>query len=105
MGKDSAKDYTREMDEYCRVKVRELKAAGLDGFVFKKSSPSCGVEGVKVYAFVSSEEPVGMGSGFFAEIIRQNLPNLPLAEEDDLDSPEAIDDFLRIIRDRRASGW
>lgn len=98
IGKDSGKDYTLEMSEYCREKALELKAAGLDGFVFKKSSPSCGVEGVKVYANLSSEVSAGKAAGFFAAIIRQTLPHLPLAEEDELDSPEAVDEFIRRMR-------
>ena len=98
IGKDSGKDYTLAMTEYCREKVQELKAARLNGFVFKNSSPSCGVEGVKVYANLTSEAPVGYAAGFFAAIISQTFPNLPLAEEDELDSPEAVDQFLRRMR-------
>ncbi len=98
MGKDSGKDYTREMTEYCHVKALELKAEGLDGFILKKSSPSCGAQGVKVFANISSEELVGKGAGFFAAMIQQILPNLPIVEEEDLDSPEAINDFIRRMR-------
>ena len=98
IGKDSGKDYTGAMEEYCRSKILELKAIGLDGFIFKKSSPSCGVNGVNVYANIFSAEPNGKGRGFFSAKLMQTLPNLPIAEEDDLNSREAVHEFLRRLR-------
>ena len=65
IGKDSGKDYTGEMVEYCHRKTLELKAMGLDGFIFKQSSPSCGLTGVKVYPGGFSEGFNENGSGFF----------------------------------------
>lgn len=98
IGKGSGKDYTGAMEEYCRRKVLELKAIGLDGFIFKKSSPSCGVMGVNVYANIFSAEPNGKGSGFFSAKLMQVLPNLPIAEEDELNTREAVHEFLRRLR-------
>lgn len=95
IGKDSGKDYTDEMMEYCRLKVEELKVAGLDGFILKKSSPSCGVRDVRVYDDLDSEESSGKGFGLFAAMVQGLLPDLPIAEESDLDSPEAIEKLLR----------
>ena len=98
IGKGSGKDYTGAMEEYCRRKALELRVVGLDGFIFKKSSPSCGVMGVNVYANVHSAEPNGTGRGFFSAKLMQVLPDLAIAEEDDLNTREAVHEFLRRLR-------
>ena len=98
IGKDSGKDYTSGMEEFCRRKTRELKSIGLDGFIFKKSSPSCGVMSVNVHAGLFSEEHNEKRSGFFSAKLIQVLPNLPIAEEDELISREAIAEFMRRLR-------
>ena len=42
-------DYTSEMSEFAQIKSDYLASIGISGFVFKKDSPSCGLERVKVY--------------------------------------------------------
>ena len=45
----SGKDYTDQMLAWARVKLEELAALDLDGYIFKKDSPSSGAFRVKVY--------------------------------------------------------
>lgn len=42
-------DHTERMLSWCSEKVRELEDLDLYGFIFKKGSPSSGMERVKVY--------------------------------------------------------
>lgn len=79
IGKDSGKDYMEEMQAFCRRKVQELEAMNLDGFIFKKSSPSCGLD----------------EGGVFAEEFRKELISIPAAEEDELNFPEGIEKFFQ----------
>jgi len=97
IGKVSGKDYTNEMTEYCYRKVLKLKAGELDGFIFKNSSPSCGVINVSVYDD-KLEESSGKSSGLFAAMVQSVFPSLPITEESDLCSKQSIRKFLDLIR-------
>src|SRR5262245_49711214 len=50
VGTRTGTDHTRVMQEYAAKRVRELAQEDLCGYVLKKSSPSCGMERVKIYA-------------------------------------------------------
>lgn len=95
IGKDSGKDYMEEMKGFCRKKVQELEAMNLDGFIFKKSSPSCGLQEVEIYADPDTGKPVSGGRGVFAEEFRKKLISIPAAEEDELNSHEGIEKFFQ----------
>ena len=70
---------TERMESYARDKVDQLRNAGLDGFIFKGASPSCGVERVKV--FRQDERPARDGTGVFARVLIRLWPDLPVAED------------------------
>src|SRR5918992_1056508 len=46
---NSGEDLTTRMRNWAERAAKRIAATGLDGYVLKQSSPSCGVEGVKVY--------------------------------------------------------
>lgn len=72
----------------------------LDGFVLKKSSPSCGLERVKVYNRKGIPDP--KGEGFFAAELKRRFPDLPMIEEGRLTDPEQREHFVtRIFAARR----
>ena len=48
------------------------------GYIFKKDSPSCGMERVKVYI---KNQPNRIGAGVYAEQVMKNFPYLPVEEE------------------------
>jgi len=64
----------------------------LSGFVFKKDSPSCGMERVKVYG--SKGMPERSGTGLFAREIMRTHPLLPVEEEGRLNDPGLRDNFI-----------
>jgi uncharacterized protein YbgA (DUF1722 family)/uncharacterized protein YbbK (DUF523 family) len=70
-------------------------AADIDqlcGFIFKKDSPSCGMERVKVYN--DKGIPERSGTGLFAHEIIKAHPLLPVEEEGRLNDPELRDNFI-----------
>lgn len=84
----SGQDFTDSMVSYSQEKASQLK--DLDGFVFKKNSPSCGVFRVKIY---QNDQPCERrGTGLFAHAVMENHPELPVEEEGRLSDP-----FLREI--------
>ena len=42
-------DHTDTLQAFSQRRVKELRECDLDGYIFKKNSPSCGVHRVKVY--------------------------------------------------------
>ena len=76
---DSDEDLTPRMRSWAEGAAERIAAARLDGYVLKKSSPSCGAEGVKVYG--ENGVPEYTGRGLFATALIQRLPLLPVEEE------------------------
>ena len=63
----SGADLTEAMRACATRRVTELKRSGLDGFVPKRDSPSCGMERVKVYEAKNTPSKTGVGA--FADIL------------------------------------
>lgn len=89
---DSSKDYTAPLSTYAK-KTAINYLNDISGFIFKKSSPSCGMIRVKVYrpdgAFLHKK-----GTGIFAQVIQQQHPLLPVEEEDRLTDLNLRESFL-----------
>ncbi|MDF1699757.1 MAG: DUF523 and DUF1722 domain-containing protein [Planctomycetota bacterium] len=88
----SGDDWTAPMAEHVGRRAEELALENLDGFIFKKDSPTCGVFRVKVYDHNGS--PSSRGRGVFAEALMARLPNLPVEEEGRLNDPLLRESFL-----------
>lgn len=69
-----------------------LEQAGLCGFIFKRSSPSCGMERVKVYT--NDGMPARQGTGLFADEIMRANDLLPVEEEGRLHDPVLRENFI-----------
>jgi len=85
-------DHTATLNRFCHRKIHELKSFGLDGFVFKKDSPSCGIKQVRVYQHGSS--PSRKGRGLFAQAFQTFFPLIPIEDEDRLNDPEIRQNFI-----------
>ncbi len=85
-------DLTDRMHAYSRKRVGSLGKEGLSGYIFKKDSPSCGMERVKLY------QPAGMGrriaTGMFAEAFMERNPHLPIEEEGRLGDPRLRENWI-----------
>lgn len=88
-------DHTERLEQWGESRVRELEALDLSGFVFKKDSPSCGMERVRI--FNAHGMPATKGSGVFAEDFRARLPLTPAEEEGRLYDPGIRDNFIERV--------
>lgn len=88
-------DHSDAMRAYAARKAKELLGQGLNGFVFKKNSPSCGLHRVKIYDENGSPSP--QGRGLFAEAITKLAPRLPVEEEGRLNDPRLRENFLECV--------
>jgi uncharacterized protein YbbK (DUF523 family) len=105
----SGEDLTTRMRSWAGRAAERIAATRLDGYVLKKSSPSCGVEGVKVYKEDGSPAP--SGRGLFAAALIERLPLLPVEEEGRLRDARLREQFVtRVfararVREFLASHW
>jgi uncharacterized protein YbbK (DUF523 family) len=97
-GAASGRDWTAALREHAVRRVAELQRLGLDGYVLKSRSPSCGLS----VAVAGSRAP---GRGIFAAELRARLPDLPVIEEAALDDPDLREQFVqRVLAHARAAG-
>lgn len=87
---DSTFDVTDRLDEYARSRVKMTRA--LSGYIFKRGSPSCGMERVKV--FDSNGIPSAHGAGTFARRLMDEIPLMPVEEEGRLTDPVLRENFI-----------
>src|ERR1700681_2961844 len=87
----TGEDLTDAMREFSRRRVEDLAGMGLDGYVLKKDSPSCGMERVKVHHGYGTP---ATGRGLFAEALLNRLPHLPVEEEGRLNDPRRRENFV-----------
>jgi uncharacterized protein YbgA (DUF1722 family)/uncharacterized protein YbbK (DUF523 family) len=103
VGVRTGTDHTAAMRRFAAARVRQLAALDLHGYVFKKGSPSCGLERVKLYG--TSGMPSRRGQGLFAAAFTGALPLLPVEEEGRLHDPVLRENFIeRLFAYRRWRG-
>ena len=91
-----AKDHTLDVTDQllaCAARQNDW-LEGLCGYILKKSSPSCGMERVKIY---KDNSPESVGSGIFAKYIQEHFPLLPIEEEGRLYDPYLRENFIQRV--------
>jgi uncharacterized protein YbgA (DUF1722 family)/uncharacterized protein YbbK (DUF523 family) len=97
----TATDYTAQMKRFARGRVNELVREDIVGFVFKRASPSCGLQQVRVY---KKGVPGPRSPGLFAREFTRSLPTLPVEEEGRLNDPRLRENFVsRVFAQHRWS--
>jgi uncharacterized protein YbgA (DUF1722 family)/uncharacterized protein YbbK (DUF523 family) len=91
----SGRDWTAAMKRFAAQRARSLRELELAGYIFKKNSPSCGLEKVRVYN--SKGVPTRDGRGLFATAMMRELPLLPLEEEGRLNDPALRENFIERV--------
>jgi len=88
-------DHTRALDTMTAKRIEELKSLDLSGYVFKKGSPSCGIERVRIY----DEHGVlsRNGIGLFARAFIEQFPLIPVEEEGRLCDPALRENFIERV--------
>ena len=99
LGVHSRTDWTDAMTAFSAARVEALFEQGLDGYVLKADSPSCGLAGVRVHR---ENEVSRAGRGLFADALVKAFPDLPIEEDRRLSDPLARQNFLaRVFEHRR----
>lgn len=88
------KDLTEDMQQFSRQRIEQLHS--LDGFVFKKDSPSCGVFKVAVVDDCSGQKQRN-GEGVFAGEFRRKYPTVPVEEEGRLNDDALRENFMERV--------
>jgi len=91
----TGEDLTARMRGYAEARVSALARLGLDGYVLKRASPSCGMERVKVHG--ESGRPVAAGRGLYAAVLMERLPLLPVEEEGRLTDAGIRENFIERV--------
>ncbi len=89
--KDQEQDLTEQLTDAIEPILERCN--GLDGFILKKDSPSCGMERVKIYQSSGHPHPKG-GSGLFAKALMKRYPNLPIEEDGRINDPHLRENFV-----------
>src|SRR2546426_4086817 len=88
----SRRDLTRAMTHIARARAEQLARLDVVGYVFKKDSPSCGLERVRVHG--DGGRSRRRGTGLFARAVMARLPLLPVEEEGRLRDPAVRASFV-----------
>jgi uncharacterized protein YbgA (DUF1722 family)/uncharacterized protein YbbK (DUF523 family) len=88
-------DHTKTLRAFSQRRVQELQECDLDGYIFKKNSPSCGVHRVKVYT--EKGQPSKQGTGIFSAAFQKAFPLLPVEEEGRLSDATLRENFIERI--------
>jgi uncharacterized protein YbgA (DUF1722 family)/uncharacterized protein YbbK (DUF523 family) len=91
----SGKDHTEALEEMTTTRLPELADFNLSGFVFKRGSPSCGVERVRVYT--EHGMPSRNGAGIFARAFVERFPMIPVEEEGRLCDAPLRENFIERV--------
>jgi uncharacterized protein YbbK (DUF523 family)/uncharacterized protein YbgA (DUF1722 family) len=91
----SGEDVTERVEAFSRTAIDRLAGLDLCGFVLKSSSPTCGMERVRVYA--ATGIPHKQGVGVFARALLERFPELPIEEEGRLHDPALREAFLDAV--------
>lgn len=91
-GVTSGIDWTARMHVWARARADALRELQLSGFILKARSPSCGIRDVRI------EDAPRTGRGLFAQAIVDAMPDLPVADEDELRDPVVRGEFLTRVR-------
>ena len=90
--KDNTVDVTDRLRNYAGE--QNILLSELCGYLFKKDSPSCGMEKVKVYV---NSIPHRVGTGIYAEELMRNNPLLPVEEEGRLGDAGLRENFIQRV--------
>jgi uncharacterized protein YbgA (DUF1722 family)/uncharacterized protein YbbK (DUF523 family) len=92
---NTRQDLTERMLNWCSKKLQDLEKLDLCGFIFKKGSPSSGMERVKVYN--DNGIPSNRGVGVFAGAFMRRFPLLPVEEDGRLHDPVLRENFIEAV--------
>ena len=91
----SGTDHTRALEMITTKRIKELQNLDISGYVFKKGSPSCGIERVRIYNKHGKLSRNGVG--LFARAFIERFPLIPVEEEGRLCDPTLRENFIERV--------
>lgn len=91
----SGRNLTRPLALFAERKIEALEQSDLSGYVFKKDSPSCGIERVRI--FNQQGMPSRTGIGIFARAFIERFPLIPVEEEGRLCDAPLRENFIERV--------
>ena len=91
----SKKNLTEDMHDFGK-KFAESNSK-LDGFIFKRDSPTCGITDVRLYHKLGDHVGYSKTSGMFSEDVLKNFPNIVKEDEKRLNNISIRENFLTRI--------
>lgn len=88
----SERNMTTPLAVHSKLKLETLEQTELSGYIFKKDSPSCGIERVKL--FNAHNMPSRTGVGLFARAFKERFPLVPIEDEGRLCDLALRDHFI-----------
>lgn len=85
-------EYTEKMKDFSKKFIKTI--GDVDGFILKNSSPSCGINNVKIYNSLKKGASASRGKGIFGEFIINNYKGLPIEDEGRLNNMVIRENFL-----------
>lgn len=95
VGGKSKQDFTEQMQSWAQERLAQLSSEHLHGYILKRSSPSCGMERVRVYD--TNSVPQKNGVGIYARMLMERYPLLPVEEEGRLNDSILLENFIERI--------
>lgn len=93
VGNKTGRDVTEAISAYANSALGACIKEGICGYIFKAKSPSCGMEGIKLY-LPNKMTDTQKVAGVYAEVIKKALPSLPVEDEMRLSDPWLRENFL-----------
>ena len=91
----TGRDHTRVLETMATNRIEDLRNLDLSGYVFKKGSPSCGIERVRIYNEHGNLSR--NGAGLFARAFVEQFPLIPVEEEGRLSDPTLRENFIERV--------
>ena len=91
----SEKNLTEEMHNFTKKFVASVDV--LDGFIFKRDSPTCGISNVRLYHKLGTDSGYQKTSGMFSEGVSEEFPNMVKEDEKRLENITIREHFLTRI--------
>ena len=91
----SKKNLTEDMHDFGKNFAESNSK--LDGFIFKRDSPTCGISDVRLYHKLGDHVGYSKTSGMFSEDVLENFPNLVKEDEKRLNNISIREHFLTRI--------
>lgn len=89
---NTKKDVTAVMQKFAAGFLGSL--SGVDGFILKGRSPSCGIKDVKIYPSLEPSGVIKKGTGFFGQEVLERFPCAAIETEERLSNYPIREHFL-----------